>query len=463
MGLKKVISVVAILCCADSALAQSYPSHTVVVVIENKNYADIVGNSSAPYINGLLANGHTASFTQSISSTHPSQPNYLMLFSGSTQGVSDNYVPADLPFTTPNLGAEVVNAGLTFIGYSEDLNYTGSTDSIVNKYARKHNPWVNWQGNGINGISPNANRPFSDFPTDYNQLPVVSFVIPNLDHDMHDGTIADGDTWLQNNLGGYIQWCTNNNSLFILTTDEADNTPSANVLTFFTGANTQGGIYNEVISHYNVLRTIEDLYRLPVIGASADAQPINWVWLNTVPLQLIMFSASLDNNIVNINWETANEINTVQFTVERSVNNGNSFESIGNLQAKGPGSLDNFYKFFDPHPVTGLNLYRLKEIDIDHKIQYSKIVTVTVSKKDLKYFVYPNPTFGFANVYSNSNRPKLASIQLINMNGMVLKKILTEVSSSIPAKINLDEFSKGVYFIKVESGSTTTTEKILLQ
>lgn len=463
MGLKKVISVVAIFCCTNSILAQLYPSHTVVVIIENKNYADIVGNVSAPYINGLLANGHTASFTQSISLTHPSQPNYLMLFSGSTQGVTNNYVSANLPFTTPNLGAEVVNAGLTFTGYSEDLNYTGSTDSIVNKYVRRHNPWVNWQGNGTNGISPNANRPFSDFPTDYNQLPVVSFVIPNLNHDMHDGTIADGDTWLQSNLDGYIQWCTHNNSLFILTTDEVDNTSSANVLTFFTGANTQGGIHNEVISHYNVLRTIEDLYGLPDIGATADALTINSVWVNVLPLQLIMFDASLANNIVNIIWETATEINTMKFIVERSINNGSSFESIGSLNAKGPGLLNHFYKLLDPRPVAGLNLYRLKEIDIDNKIQYSKIVPVTFAEKDLKYFVYPDPASGFANVYSNGTGARLTSIQLINMNGMVLKKLLAEVSSSIPARLNLYGLSKGVYFIKVESGSVTTTVKILLQ
>jgi len=463
MGSKKFISVLALLCCADSILAQLYPSHTVIVVIENKTYDEIVGNSSAPYINGLLANSHTASFTQSISSTHPSQPNYLMLFSGSTQGVTDDYVPANLPFTAPNLGAAVVNAGLTFIGYSEDLNYTGSTDSIVNKYVRKHNPWVNWQGTGTNGISPNANRSFGDFPSDYNQLPVVSFVIPNLDHDMHDGTIADCDSWLQNNLDGYIQWCINNNSLFVLTTDEVDYTSSANILTFFMGANTQGGVYNQMISHYNVLRTIEDLYGLPGIGASADAQPINSVWLNVLPLQLTKFDASLANNIVNISWKTTTEINTLKFIVERSTNNGNSFEPIDSLDAKGPGSLDNFYQLLDPGPVVGLNLYRLKEIDIDNRIRYSKIAPVTVSENDLKYFVYPNPVIGVANVYSNSSDPKLTSIQITNMNGMVLKKLITEVSSSIPAKLNLDGFCKGVYFVTVGSGRVTTTKKILFK
>lgn len=463
MGVKKIISVVAVLCCANSTLAQLYPAHTVVVIIENKTYAAIVGNLSAPYINGLLANSHTASFTQSISSTHPSQPNYLMLFSGSTQGVTDDYVPANLPFTTPNLGAEVVNAGLTFIGYSEDLNYTGSTDSIVDKYVRKHNPWVNWQGSGTNGISSNANRSFSDFPSDYNQLPTVSFVIPNLDHDMHDGTVAAGDTWLQNNLDGYIQWCLNNNSLFILTTDELDNTSSANVLTFFTGANTQGGIYNQLISHYSVLRTIEDLYTLPNVGASAGVQPINAVWLTVLPLQLIKFDASLANNIVNISWETANEINTKQFIVERSTYDGNTFESIGSLKAKGTGALNNFYKLFDTRPVVGLNLYRLKEIDVDNKIQYSKIAAVTLNGNHLKHFIYPNPATGFTNIYSNSIGPKFTTIQLIDINGMVLKKLLTEISSSVPAKLDLDVFSKGVYFIKVESGNITTIKKIIVK
>src|SRR4051794_28596939 len=64
--------------------------HVVIVVEENHSYDEIIGAADLPYINGLAANG--ALFTQSFAISHPSQPNYLALFSGSTQGVTTDGV-----------------------------------------------------------------------------------------------------------------------------------------------------------------------------------------------------------------------------------------------------------------------------------------------------------------------------------------------------------------------------------
>jgi hypothetical protein len=81
------------------------PNHVVFVILENHSHHQILGNSAAPYLNGLVRDSATALFTQSYAQTHPSQPNYLMLFSGSDQGITNNDVPKTLPFTSPNLGA----------------------------------------------------------------------------------------------------------------------------------------------------------------------------------------------------------------------------------------------------------------------------------------------------------------------------------------------------------------------
>lgn len=264
--------------------AQVMPSHIVICILENRAYNSIVGNAQAPYINSILSNPHTALLTKSYGLTHPSQPNYIMLYSGGTQGVSNNNVPLNLPFTTLNLGGSLINQSLTFVGYSEDLPSVGSTVATSGAYARKHNPWVNWQGTGLNSVPATSNRPFSDFPTNYSTLPTISVVVPNLDHDMHDGSIATGDTWLQNNLDGYIQWCINNNSLFILTFDEDDNSSGNHVLTSFTGSDIKGGSYAQQVTHYNVLRTLEDLYQLPYAGISADSLAISGIFLSAQPL-----------------------------------------------------------------------------------------------------------------------------------------------------------------------------------
>ena len=169
----------------------------VIVVEENHSSAGILGNSDAPYINALAASG--ANMTQAFAETHPSQPNYIALFSGGTQGVTDDSCPQTL--SADNLGAQLITAGYSFAGYSEGLPGTGSTvcANANNKYARKHNPWVNFSN-----LPTSANLPMTSWPTDFSPLPTVSFVIPNLNNDMHDGTVASGDSWLQANMDPYI-------------------------------------------------------------------------------------------------------------------------------------------------------------------------------------------------------------------------------------------------------------------
>lgn len=250
------------------------PDHVVIVVEENHSGSQIIGNPAAPYINSLAADG--ANFTASYAVTHPSEPNYLALFSGSTQGLTDDSCPHT--YSAPSLGDQLIAAGRTFAGYSESMPSAGYTGCSSGAYARKHNPWVNFPA-----IPASANQPFTAFPTDYSTLPDVSFVIPNLQNDMHDGTVAQGDTWLHDNLDGYVQWAKTHNSLFVLTFDEDDNSEANRIATVFAGQQVRAGQYGEVINHYNVLRTIEDAFGLTPLGAAATAPPIADAWLGNRP------------------------------------------------------------------------------------------------------------------------------------------------------------------------------------
>jgi acid phosphatase len=255
-----------------AALAIPTPAHIVIVVEENHSSANVIGNKSAPFMNQLAANG--ALMTQSYAETHPSEPNYLALFSGSTFGLTSDACPVDAG-AAPNLGAELLAAGYTFAGFSEDLPAVGSPVCAGGKYARKHVPWANFTN-----VPPATSVPFSAFNAraDYSSLPTVSFVIPNLDNDMHDGTIAQADAWLQQNLGVYANWAVANNSLLIVTWDEDDNGPANQIPTMFYGANVKPGQYNEVISHYNVLSTVEQMYGLSKTGLAANAPAISSIW-----------------------------------------------------------------------------------------------------------------------------------------------------------------------------------------
>lgn len=201
------------------------PAHIVIVIEENHDQNQIINSPNAPYINGILkATG--LYYSNSHGTDHDSQPNYLEMFSGANPGVQGinsplqykypaNINPAtdpaaaarengsdayntNQPFSTPNLGATLLKKGLTFTGYSEGLPFAGDTEKQVNgsqgirAYVEKHNPWAQWQGSGPNQLPASTNQPFTAFPSDFTQLPTVSFVVPNEQNDLHDTVSKDG-------------------------------------------------------------------------------------------------------------------------------------------------------------------------------------------------------------------------------------------------------------------------------
>jgi phosphatidylinositol-3-phosphatase len=255
-----------------AAAALPRPAHVVIVVEENRSHAGIIGNKAAPFINALASGG--ATMTQSYAETHPSQPNYLALFAGDTFGLTKNTCPVN-GGALPNLGSELLSAGYTFAGFAEDLPAAGSPVCSAGKYARKHVPWANFSN-----IPPANSVPFSAFPPpgNYSSLPTVSFVIPNNDNNMHDGSVTQGDAWLNRQLSGYANWARANNSLLILTWDEDDGGSRNQIPTVIYGAHVQPGTYTEQISHYNVLATLEQMYGLPKTGKAANAPVIATIW-----------------------------------------------------------------------------------------------------------------------------------------------------------------------------------------
>jgi hypothetical protein len=245
------------------------PDHVMVVIFENEDAQNIVGGPEAPYLTSLAGMGTT--FTDAHGVAHPSQPNYLALFSGSTQGVVDDSCP--LTLSGPNLASQLQEAGRTFVGYSEDLPGEGFVGCTAGGYARKHNPWVNFVA-----LPASVNQPYAALPADFSDLPTVSFVVPNLCNDMHDCGVAAGDRWAAAHLPAYVTWAQGHNSLLVVTFDE-DNGSSANqIATLLVGPMVAGGSSDQRIDHYNVLRTLEDMYGLPPLGEAAAADPLTDVW-----------------------------------------------------------------------------------------------------------------------------------------------------------------------------------------
>ncbi|WP_344400486.1 alkaline phosphatase family protein [Streptomyces longisporus] len=244
------------------------PDHIVVVVEENRSYGDIIGNPQAPYLNELAGQG--ASLTEFYAITHPSQPNYLALFSGSAQGVTGDDCP--VTSTDHNLGSHLLQAGLTFAGYAQSMPRVGFTGCTSGAYVRRHNPWVDFTN-----LPASTNRPWTRFPRDYTHLPNVSFVVPDVEHDMHDGSVRKADTWLRDNLGDYARWATRHNSLLVVTWDESSDAGNNRIPTILVGAHVQRGENAQPNNLFGLLRTLLDAYRLKPLNHTAEAEPVD-VW-----------------------------------------------------------------------------------------------------------------------------------------------------------------------------------------
>jgi hypothetical protein len=247
------------------------PAHTVIVVMENHSYSQVIG---APYIASLAKAG--ANMTDSHGVRHPSEPNYLALWSGSTQGLTDDSCPHT--YSGSSLGQQLQAAGKSTAIYSENLPNAGSlVCSASGGYARKHNPLADFPA--TSGAA--ANLPYTAWPSDFSKLPTVSMVVPNLCNDMHDCSVTTGDNWLRAHVDPYVQWAKTHDSLLILTWDEDDNTSTNRIATVFVGPMVRPGNYGQTINHYNVLHTVEVAYGLTQLGTAAA--PITDIWAGIPP------------------------------------------------------------------------------------------------------------------------------------------------------------------------------------
>lgn len=252
---------------APALRERSLFDHVSVVMMENHDYRQIIGNTQAPYINNLAST--SALFTDSHAVTHPSLPNYLAIFSGSTQRQTADNCP--VTFSKANLGSELVASSKTIKGYFEELPSVGSTVCSSDEYRRDHNPAIDFTTMPSTDVVP------------YTQLtgnlagtyPTVAFIVPDTLDDMHDGTIAQGDAWCANNLPAIIAYDLTHNGLLILTWDENDRTPGNHIVTIFVGPMVQPGRYSQSIDHYNVLRTLTDGFKLSPL---TSAPGITGVW-----------------------------------------------------------------------------------------------------------------------------------------------------------------------------------------
>jgi phosphatidylinositol-3-phosphatase len=247
--------------------------HIYLIVLENHDLASVIGSASAPYLNSLVAKYGLA--TEYLAVARPSQPNYIALFSGSTQQIADNDVH---DIQGPNLADQLDAHGRTWRVFAENDPggcFVGPTASGGpdgdGSYVRKHEPAISFTD-----ISSNASRcgNIRDFSAFDPAAADFELIIPNLCHNMHDCSVAVGDQFM----AGFVPRILNSpafgaNSALFVTFDEGDSqSGDQHVATMVAGAGVPPGMRSSVAhTHYSLLRSIEDSWGLGCLDETCDA------------------------------------------------------------------------------------------------------------------------------------------------------------------------------------------------
>ena len=253
-------------------------SHAFVIVMENEESSSIVGNATAPYINGLAASNGLATRYYAIS--HPSLPNYLALAAGSTFGISSDCTGCFV--SASNIADQVEASGRSWKAYMESMPSTCFVGDAY-PYMQKHDPFIYFDD-----IRTNAARcaagivPFTQLSSDLTNgtVPNFAWITPNMCHDMHDCSIATGDAWLAHVVPSILASSAfKNGGVLFITWDEGSsstgccgNAAGGQVATLVVAPNGVAGLrsaFNE--THYSLLRTIEDSWGLNALGQAATA------------------------------------------------------------------------------------------------------------------------------------------------------------------------------------------------
>jgi phosphatidylinositol-3-phosphatase len=247
----------------------------VVIVLENHEYDEITGRPSAPYINGLAAQSAIAANYHAVA--HPSLPNYLALTGGSTFGF-DGSDCMTCSVSHRNLVDELEAAGISWEAYMQDLPTVCSFKASSGGYIRRHDPFMYYRD-----IAGNPSRcrhivPATELSRDLAQhtLPRFVWLSPDICDDMHSCSTYTGDTYLRSIVPRLLAQLGPSGILF-LTWDEGTTNASCckvakggHILTLIAGPGARAGVRSNVpYDHYSVLRTIEDLWKLPRLGYAA--------------------------------------------------------------------------------------------------------------------------------------------------------------------------------------------------
>jgi len=195
--------------------------------------------------------------------------------------------------------------------------------------------------------------------------------------------------------------------------------------------------------------------------ASVSSGPIQ---CDKLPIELLSFDGEVKENGNYLKWITASEINNEYFTMERSVDGGNTFVKVGNtIKGAGTVSVNQTYTMLDREAPSGTSLYRLSQTDFDGTTVEVGFVELTRGESSLAILdIYPIPVEDLLNVQISSNTASDLDISITDMLGRVVYTNNADVNVNLnDLKISTESLSAGVYFLTIESTDNLVTKKFV--
>jgi len=242
----------------------------VVLVMENREYGEVIGNPDAPYVNGLAKTYGLV--TRLFAISHPSLPNYLAMIGGSTFGIRSDCTSCHV--AGRNLVDQLQAHHISWKAYMEDMPSPCFQGATHNAYAKRHDPFVYFDDIRNNQSSCQNVVPFKELAQDLSNdtLPQFAFVTPNVCHDMHDCSTATGDAFLKKRVPPILHHLGSNGVLFLLW-DEGSSTSGCcakaaggHIAGIVAGPGASLGARSGLrFDTYSMLRTIEEGWGLPLL------------------------------------------------------------------------------------------------------------------------------------------------------------------------------------------------------
>jgi hypothetical protein len=448
-----------------------------------------------------------------------SQPVYFAPFTGAVTGSDSSFVITSLASDGAKNNDTVVNAFNTGIYsfsdstiVSDGYSYANSTACASLLPVRPSYNWiiqtdnqVNWGDNGDDSVLAmpvTLPFPFKFFGNTYNQFWIcsngwISFSDPAtlsaaatrtpvnmpvaggidnyiagifIDLDNTSATYSDAQTFYGNDAAGFV--ITFNHAHLFGSADDYITFQiilkvNGDILIQYNDAESRGPAVTSITNFCSV--GIENaggtkglLYRLKGSGGSIFGSPLALQFYARptlpVPVTLLNFTAEKGKLANKLRWTTTQEINSKEFSVERS-GNGTEFTAIGNVAASGNSNKNVNYSFIDKAIQAGTNYYRLKIVSNDNSKKHSMIISLK-NDEATGFTIYPNPAKDKVTVWFNSEKVCPAIIRIFDINGkLIYTKSLQANNGHNNISLNIENLVKGNYILKTEINGSVIINK----